>query len=115
MRPAAHALSSYRTTMKHPVAREIVCCRLTRTRVCEQPIQRIIHFGQCSALEGIVVMRAPQFDHAFLTGVCLNDEPVKTRRDDLVSFGEQKDRPRATRPAIRYAIELGRNLQRDGT
>src|SRR6478672_3554692 len=60
-------------------------------------------------------MSAAQFDDAFFSGVCLNDEPVKTRRNDLVSFGEQKDRWRTTHSRIRNAIKISWDLQCDWT
>ena len=56
-------------------------------------------------------MRAAQFDDAFFSGVCLNHQPVKTRRHDLVFFRQQKDCWRTTRSRVCNAVEVSRDLQ----
>ena len=60
-------------------------------------------------------MGATQFDNAFVSGVCLNHKPVKTRRYDFVLFRQQKDCRRATRFCVRDAVEISRDLRCDWT
>ena len=56
---------------------------------------------------------AAQRDRAFFSGVCLKDQPVKTRRDNFVLFRQQKNCRRATRSRVGDAVEVSWDLQRN--
>src|SRR5438045_694548 len=48
---------------------------------------------------------------ASFAGICVNNEPVKTRGDDFILAREQENCRRATRPSVPDAVEIWRNLQ----
>ena len=82
-----------------------------RTRLRDQPTERVIQICERSSIDRIVVTGAAQFDDAFFSGACLDDKPVKPRRDDLIFLREQKNGRRSTRARVRNAVKISRDLQ----
>src|SRR5437667_8353218 len=72
-----------------------------------------MNFCDDRAFNRRVVVRAGQGDHLFFAGERINHQTLKLRRNDLVVFGEKKDRGGMNSFCIGDAIEFAWNLQCD--
>src|SRR5260370_5359078 len=66
---------------------------------------------QGRALDRTVVISTAHRDYAFLASVGVNYQPMKTRRNHLISLRQQKNGRRVTRFGIRNTVEVPWNLQ----
>src|SRR5260370_3770280 len=66
---------------------------------------------QGRALDRTVVISTAHRDYAFLASVGVNYQPMKTRRNHLISLRQQKNGRRVTRFGIRNTVEVPWDLQ----
>jgi hypothetical protein len=90
--PSRQAAETYRLAacapQKSVTARSIRNLPRFGRTLRQHPIKCVIQIGQCSSFDRIVMTGAAQFDDAFFSRVCLDDELVKTGRHDLVFFSQ---------------------------